>query len=198
MKKELLQEGKYKELIDLIGDSLNAEDLEFKAYAMQKSGKFEEAMVVWNQLIARKETVASYYNERGVCKFNLRFKHSLQDFDQAVKLDGNNPYFWACRAYVKDKLGDTEGAISDYEKAHQLDPEDATILNNLGLAEQKLGYTAKARQQFQKSNDLIGFKEEGLDVHAAEVDLSMRSKWQEMKKMMSSWQEFRRFLKDIF
>ena len=197
MKDELLRQGKYQELMELIGDSQEIADLEYKAYALQKSGAFEDAMQVWNQLISMDER-ASFYNERGVCKFNLRFKHSMDDFEKAVELEPENPYFWSCRAYVKDKLGDTEGAVRDYEKAHELDPEDATVLNNLGLAEQKLGYTSKAREFFQKSNELIGYEEEGLDQEVQEPDLSMRSKWREMRKMMSSWKEFRQFLREIF
>lgn len=196
MKEELLRQAKYKELLKLIGSSEKLDDLEYKAYALQKSGQFEGAMQVWTQLIASDER-ASFYNERGVCKFNMRFKHALDDFNQAISLEIENPYFWSCRAYVKDKLGDTEGAIQDYEQAHKLDPEDATILNNLGLAEQKLGYTQRSREFFKKSNELIGYKEEGLEEAAKQPDLSLKSRWREMKKMMSSWTEFKQFLKEL-
>ena len=115
-------------------------------------------MDIWTLLIAKYPDAAEYYIERGVCKFNLRFKHAIQDFNQGIEMEPDNAYFYSCRAYIRDKIGDTEGSIEDYTKALELDPEDAITLNNLGLAEQKLGYTARARARFKDSDDLLGVK----------------------------------------
>ncbi|MFY0644257.1 MAG: tetratricopeptide repeat protein [Bacteroidia bacterium] len=198
--KELLDSGNFAEVIMQTSNSTNADELQWRAFAFQKSGEFETAMDVWNQLILRLPEAASFYNERGVCKFNLRFKHSLDDFDKAISLEPENPYYWACRAYVRDKLGKTEEAVADYQKAHDLDPEDATILNNLGLAEQKLGYTSRARERFKKSNDLIGFKEEELEPEAETTleKTGWKARWAEVGKMLSSRKEFKKFLKELF
>ena len=197
--KSLFEEGNYQEVIRLTAASSNADELQWRGFAFQKSGQFEQAMEVWNQLISRLPEAATFYNERGVCKFNLRFKHSLEDFDKAVSLEPENPYYWACRAYVRDKLGKTEEAVADYQKAHELDPDDATILNNLGLAEQKLGYTSKARENFKKSNDLIGFKEElEIDEQPTAVTSNWKARWAEVGKMLSSTKEFKKFLKELF
>ena len=70
--KKRLELGDFKAIIELSKDSQNAADLEFRAYALQKTAKYEQAMSVWNQLIARIPEVASFYNERGVCKFHLK------------------------------------------------------------------------------------------------------------------------------
>jgi tetratricopeptide (TPR) repeat protein len=201
--KSLFEQKKYVEVIKLLKNSKNSEELSLKGYSLQKLEKWEEAMQVWNSLIILNDLEPYYYLERGVCKFRMRFPHVLEDFDKAVNLNPNNPYFYSCRAYVKDKIGDSEGAIEDYTKAHQLDPEDALILNNLGLAEQKLGYTHKARQSFEKSNDIIGYEEKFYQSEniSKEKDAQPKEKstiWQQIKLMMSSKQEFRKFLKEAF
>jgi tetratricopeptide (TPR) repeat protein len=50
------------------------------------------------------------------------------------------------------------GAIEDYEKAIELDPEDAVSYNNKGLVEEKLGYQERSKSSFSKADDLIGYK----------------------------------------
>ena len=50
-------------------------------------------MSCWNKLIAMDASNAEYYNERGVCKFNMRFKHAMQDFDQAILTGTRKPLF---------------------------------------------------------------------------------------------------------
>ncbi|MCE2777491.1 MAG: tetratricopeptide repeat protein [Algoriphagus sp.] len=49
------------------------------------------------------------------------------------------------------------GAIADYEKAIELDPEDAVAYNNLGLVEEKMGRKEKAQQNFTKADALSGY-----------------------------------------
>ena len=194
--KELFKQGKYDEIVEILANSTDRESLEIYAYALQKLGKWEEAMQVWNGLIKSNPYHAEYYNDRGVCKFQLRFKHAMRDFDKAIELNPNNPYYYGCRAYIKDKTGDIEGAIEDYQKAHELDPEDAVTLNNLGLAEQKLGYTQKARERFKNSDDLLGIKTIDSRAEPPTTAASETSLWKEIKKMLSSKQGFIDFLKD--
>jgi tetratricopeptide (TPR) repeat protein len=61
------------------------------------------------------------------------------------------------------------GAIADYEKAIELDPEDAVAYNNLGLVEEKMGRKEKAQQNFTKADALSGYppKKESEQVQAS-------------------------------
>lgn len=203
----LFNEKKYSEIIKTVKNNHSSEALMIKAYSFQKLAKWDDAMQIWNMLIVQNDQEPYYFIERGVCKFNLRFKHAIEDFDQAIKLDDTSAYFYSCRAYVRDKIGNPEGAVDDYTKAHELDPEDALILNNLGLVEQKLGYTQKARKSFDLSNDILGFKERTAD----DVKLDTLKKdevkntpskfsfyFKEIKQMLSSKEEFKKFLKEAF
>ena len=49
---------------------------------------------------------------------------------------------------MKQALRDIQGAIADYEKAVELDPEDAITLNNLGLLEEQVGRMQSAKERF--------------------------------------------------
>jgi tetratricopeptide (TPR) repeat protein len=197
---QLFEEGKFKVIIKKLKTSQEPKDVELVAECYQKLKEWEEAMNCWNSLIQRFPDNSHYYNYRGVCKFNLRFKHAIQDFNKAIELDPANAYHYSCRAYIKDKTGDTEGAIEDYSTALELDPEDAITLNNLGLAEQKLGYTQRARERFKYSDDLLGIKslDSREDVKAIE-NTSPNTKstiWRELKLMLTSKEGFKQFLKD--
>ena len=200
---QLYDAGKFDEIIKRFRNEKPSPTL---AFAYQKTKQWEKAMEIWTTLIALYPDAAEYYVERGVCKFHLRFKHALQDFDQAITMESDNAYFYSCRAYIRDKTGDTEGSVEDYTKALELDPEDAITLNNLGLAEQKLGYTARARERFKDSDDLLGVKtlasredlsENGLDIKPETIPVNAKSSvWSEFKKMLSL-QGFKDFLKDL-
>lgn len=171
------------------------------AFAYQKNKEWEKAMDIWTTMIAKHPDAAEYYVERGVCKFNLRFKHAIQDFDLAIEMEPDNAYFYSCRAYIRDKTGNTEGSVADYTKALELDPEDAITLNNLGLAEQKLGFTARARERFKYSDDLLGVKT--IDSREPQEYKKLvptppqkTTLWQEFKKMLTK-DGFKAFWKDL-
>lgn len=202
--KLLYANAEFDKVVAQIGTSSNADLLSIKAYSLQKLGRFEEAMLCWNALIDQLPEVAQFYNERASCKFNLKFRHAMDDFNQAIELDPGNPYFYACRAFVKDKTGDIEGAIEDYIKANELDPDDATVLNNLGIAQQKLGYTAKAREFFKQSDDLLGINPERYSelpeptLKSTGPAPTFKDKLREVKHMLSSLKEFKLFLQELF
>lgn len=197
----LFQQKEYNAVVKLLENYTDDAALRIRAFAFQKLGEWDAAMELWNLLIARNETTADFYLERGVCKFNLKFKHAIQDFDKAISLDSSNPYFYSCRAYIKDKIGDTEGSIEDYEAARKLDPTDAIILNNLGLAEQKLGHTSKARAIFKESDAIMGidtFKYETQGTSLSTVSKrKSKTLLMEVKKMISSKEGFMTFLREL-
>ena len=45
------------------------------------------------------------------------------------------------------------GAIEDYKRTVELDPEDAVTWNNLGLLEEQLGYQEQAKERYRVSDD---------------------------------------------
>jgi len=178
---------------------LSEDEIRLKAEVLQKLKRYEDAMNVWNVAIANFGEQADFYADRGVCKFHLRFKSSMDDLNKAIELDPDNGYRYACRAYVKDKIGDTEGAIADYTKANELDPGNDITLNNLGLAEEKLGHTQRARANFKQADSIAGiahitdkyFKEKPEPIVQQKPTLLS-----ELRKMLSSRSEFKAFWSD--
>lgn len=215
---ELYRSNRIDEALVLLEKSLALQashglSLEYKGLALQRLGKFEEAMTCWDLLIANKGEVAMYFGERGVCKFNLGYKSALADFNRAAELEPSNPYRYSSRAYVKDKTGDIRSAIEDYQKCIELDPEDAIALNNLGIAEQKIGNMRRAEDFFNIADEKAGIgprDQEVLQEKAERVQITEKVQekqwtrsekwkfiWTELRSMLSSRKGFSDFLSDL-
>ena len=201
------QEGQFETFVKLSEKFRPQEDhkqsfLEMKGRALQKIGRFEDALGTWNVLLSMHPENAYYYGERGVCKFNLQYKSAIDDISKAIELEPNDGYHYACRAYVKDKLGDTEGCIQDYKRSLELDPDNEVTLNNLGLAEEKLGYTQQARDRFRQADELMGIetietRQEPI-AEAKKPEDRKKALWDEVRTMISSPKEFMRFIRELF
>ena len=104
-------------------------------------------------------------HDHAVCIFQLgRTKEALQQFDRAVELEPDHPYRYASRAWIRAAMKDVDGAIEDYRKALELDPDDAIALNNLGLLEEQYGMRKSAQERFRRADTLMGIlKDAGVD-----------------------------------
>lgn len=131
----------------------------FRAVALFRLSRIEEAVKSWDKAISLQPAQADYYSMRGVAFFHLGQKMAaLEDMHQALLLEPHNPYRHSSRAYMRAALGDTGGAIEDYRQAIVLDPEDAIAHNNLGLLEEKAGRQERARELFDRADQLAGVK----------------------------------------
>ena len=64
---------------------------------------------------------ADFFSKRGVDLFNeSKFAEAIQDFDRAIKLDEENPYFFNLRGHAKYSAGDLKGARTDFNKSKKL------------------------------------------------------------------------------
>lgn len=94
-----------------------------------------------------------FLNDRAVALFhNDRAHESLALLDKAINLQPNYGYRYAARGWMKQALRDIKGAIADYEKAIELDPDDAITLNNLGLLEEQIGRMESAKERFRAAD----------------------------------------------
>lgn len=120
-----------------------------------KNKKFEEALAFFTKAIEVEPNNAAIFGERAICYLNLgKVNMALFDMDTAVALQPDYGYRYAARAFVKSNIKDFEGAVKDYEKAIELDPEDDISRNNIGLAQEQLGYHKKAKQNFEIADDI--------------------------------------------
>ena len=159
---ELVKKSKYEEALAELDPILakNAYDLPYlslRAKVLYKLKQFDKAIIDYTQLINLAPEDLEHIADRGLCyHMNGESDLALADFDSVIKKDLDNPYWYACRAFIKDYIKDYEGSLEDYEKVLELDPDDAIALNNKGLVEEKLGYFTKAQQSFKVSDELQG------------------------------------------
>lgn len=156
-------------------DATNIDALYNRARALSKTGQLVKSLNDFKIITEILPSNASYIGDYAVSlHLNNKNDEAAQQFELALSLEPTNPYRYSSRAFFKDRTGDLEGAIIDYEKAVELDPEDAIALNNKGLVEEKLGYQDKAKQSFSKSNDLVGYKPDQKEVESKEPVTSMQ------------------------
>lgn len=108
-----------------------------------------------------------WIHDLALCHFHLGSKQqAMEGLDRAAELQPDYGYRYASRAWMRQALGDLEGARADYLQAITLDPEDAISHNNLGLIEEQLGYRREARSRFQVADELREMLERsGIDLN---------------------------------
>jgi len=88
------------------------------------------------------------------------YKEAIADYNQALKINPQNPPVYNGRGAAKIKLGDYEGAIVDYSQALKHDPENDLALRNRSEARISLGQLTEAKQDAQRARELSSATEE--------------------------------------
>ena len=149
----------------------NADNSTSKRLAEQamKDGAWAQALSAWKAWWKAEQNMANCdpdaMHDRAVCHFHCGEKeHAMAWLNQAAETQPDYSYRYSSRGWMKQAIGDTHGAIADYKKALDLDPEDAVTLNNLGLLEEQLGYQEQAKERYRVSDELLGIlNEHGID-----------------------------------
>ncbi|UKN02403.1 hypothetical protein K6119_02570 [Paracrocinitomix mangrovi] len=129
-----------------------------KAVAKFNENQFEEAIELFSLALEINATDPFIYNQRAVCYLNLnQFDLSLFDMNRSIELDDKYAYFYSCRGFLKARMKDIDGALEDYEISIELDPENEITYNNMGLLLEQMGNMARAKQMFEKGNDILGY-----------------------------------------
>lgn len=174
-----------------------------KARKKYEAKDFEDAIYWYSRVLAIDAADAEIHSERGVAYFHLgQMQKALEDLTRARDLEPANPYRYSSRAYIRDAMGDLEGAIADYEQAIKLDPDDAVALNNLGMLEEKRGYHAKAKTLFEFADTLDrdanaeGLKDMRPTNMQREINQATKSKslLGEVKEVFTKKESFKDFL----
>ncbi len=125
------------------------------ANKLVKDRKWSEAFIAFEKAIKVLPDDPDLIHDRAVCLFNLgEKKDALAELNRALDLQPDYSYRYASRAYMRSALKDVEGAIEDYKKAIELDPEDSISINNLGLLEEQQGYKKEANERYRLADEL--------------------------------------------
>jgi tetratricopeptide (TPR) repeat protein len=106
-------------------------DQEEKAYRallvdgnrLLRKAKYEEALSVFAQAVARMPDKAEGYLNRGIAYVVLKqYEKAIGDFDEAIFRDKTLAIAYANRGIAYDHLGKYKEALADYKEALALDP----------------------------------------------------------------------------
>lgn len=189
--KKLHQEQHFEQAIVVLNDFLkqypnHADGLFYRGVCFRKIDKYDESITDFNALLNKLPDEPTLLCERAISFFkNEQIDLAMLDLDKAVELDSNNPYRYTSRAFIRAYV-DIDGAIEDYQKAIELDPEDEIAYNNLGLLQEQKGNFKEAKQNYNKSNKIIGYDPEAKNNSKSETTVSSNNE----KTYHNSWQLF--------
>jgi tetratricopeptide (TPR) repeat protein len=114
------------------------------------------------QIIARMDGVVEAYPEeasayivRGLAFGELgEDELAIEDFTQAIELDGQNPAAYLNRGGVYYEMGDYDRAIEDYDTALAIDPEYPLLYYNRGLVNYARGELEQALVDYTQAIEL--------------------------------------------
>ncbi len=126
-----------------------------KAHEALKNGDIQKAIQLYSKALEDFPKDCNLLSDRGVAYLHANDKvKCYADFDSALMIQPNYSYRYASRAFAKNNFGDIDGAIEDYEKAVELDPDDAIAHNNLGLLLEQKGYKRASEERFERADKL--------------------------------------------
>lgn len=176
-------------------------DMRLKAESHYESQQWADAERLFHALSEQIEPDGDFLHDRAVCLFQLgRKTEALNLLDRAVGLEPNKGYRYASRAWMRAAMKDVDGAIEDYRKAIEIDPDDAITLNNLGLLEEQYGMRKAAQERFRRADTLSGIlREAGVNPPEIEKESdpdenTKDNLWAEVKSVFTKPDRRREFL----
>lgn len=111
-------------------------------------GDAEAALEAYGEAIRANPNDVSAYNNRGVLQEQMgRFSDAFQDFNMVIALTGGQlamPYYNV--AALKERTGELQAALQNYDEAIRVDPRSAAAYNNRGCLKRRLKDFGGARR----------------------------------------------------
>ena len=82
------------------------------------------------------------------------YLHSIEYYDQSIKIDSNFSSAWNNKGLSLANLGRYEEAITSYDKVIEINPNNANAWYNRGTALDNLGRYEEAQNCFEKAKQL--------------------------------------------
>jgi len=97
-----------------------------------KKGDLQQAIAAYTKVIEKSPFEATAYLNRGIALFkSKKFKDAEEDFGKALILDPRLTNALAYRGLCREKSGNEKGALEDYTRAIQQQPDDVSLQNNI-------------------------------------------------------------------
>lgn len=137
----LYEEGKYEEaletLLEMDVESGDYTDLSYYlGLCYTQLGQYDEALLYLEQVVTADVSFAKIYQSRMILGYiyAVTERYRLAEFEFARLLEDGyeSPKVYCALAYNQFHQNNVPAAVTNLQKALQLEPENATALNNLG------------------------------------------------------------------
>ena len=99
-----------------------------RAKSLYKDGKYQESLVLCDQILEKDPKNTGAYNTRGACKYRLgQYEEAIADYDSAIAYGLHDEVIYDNRANSKRALGHYASAIQDHNQAILIKPESAML-----------------------------------------------------------------------
>ncbi len=128
------------------------EELTSKGKAALDCGKYEEAIQLFSQAIAKHSRAGEALIGRGMAHAALEnFGAAKRDFSKVLELNPRSPMALGELALVRRRLGDLDGALSDMKQVLTILPDNTWAWINLAEIHMDRGELGPARQALEKA-----------------------------------------------
>ncbi|MFO0119836.1 MAG: tetratricopeptide repeat protein, partial [Cyanobium sp.] len=125
-----------------------------QALEASRSGRFGEALPLWNRVLELAPEDAAAWSNRGNVRLALGdAEAAIRDQERSMQLDSANPDPHLNRGTAEEALGRWDAAAADYAWILERNPLDASALYNLGNVQGSRGDWQAARDRFVAAAD---------------------------------------------
>jgi len=157
---------------------LTATDWYAKGWALQYSGRHNDAIAAHSKAIELDPLYAQAYNMRGASYASLgNLNQAIQDHNRAIELDPQYAAAYSNRGVAYAQMGNSRQAINDFGRAIDLDPEFAGVYANRGTLYHNFGNYRQAINDFDKAIEIYSpiYNEKGSEVEVRSTFAAMYS-----------------------
>ena len=132
-----------------------AEMFNNRGAALQKLGRYAEALADYDQAIALKPGYANaWHNRGGLLKTLNHYEEAIKCYDQALALNPQHAEACNNRGVILQEMNCYAEALTSFDKAIALNPGHAEAVNNRGVVMVNLGNFQEAEKMFLKVLEL--------------------------------------------
>ncbi len=139
-----------------------------KGIALYQEGKFEEALEIFDTLVAANPDQANVHLYRARILTRLgKGENALEEFDLLLKLDPYNTDYISDRGVVLHLLGRNEEALGELDRAANLDPKNPYRYSSRAFFKDRVGDLHGAIEDYEKAialdpEDAVAYNNKGL------------------------------------
>lgn len=152
---QVVQQTNVNQLITEVQDSQKAETLLLQGNGLLDSHRYQEALIVYNQVIALKNDSPETYVNRGNALIALQqYPEAVESYNKAIAIRPNQVQAWYNRGNALTALRHYEEAVKSYNEAITIEPSKHEAWINRGIALTKLQRYKEALASYNQATTI--------------------------------------------